>query len=43
MIRGRGFTLLETMLAAAIGALVVGACVGVFAAVESQERRLRAL
>ncbi len=36
------FTLLETMLAAAVGALLVAACVGVFAALESHEVRLRA-
>ncbi len=40
--RARAFTLLETMLAAAIGALVVAACVGVFSAVEKNEMRLRA-
>lgn len=40
--RRRGFTLLETMLAAAIGALIVGACLGVFKAIEVHEQRLRA-
>lgn len=40
--RRRAFTLLETMLAAAMGAVLVAGCVAVFAAIENHEQRLRA-
>lgn len=42
MRRRRGFTLLEVMLAAMLGAMVVVACVGLFGAIESQTQLGRA-
>jgi len=38
--RARGFTLLETVLAAAIGSIVVSACLGIFVLIERTDRLL---
>jgi hypothetical protein len=40
--RGRGFTLLETMLAALIGSLVLGVCMTMFAFLDRSDRRMGA-
>lgn len=40
MVRRRGFTLIEVMLAAMIGALLVSACVAMFGAAQKSDRKL---